>query len=632
MSKKTQSCLLRDRKMLFAKTSTVVMTGLTMGMILINLAWSVGSLQNGTVPAGNTALLKFASYSELKAYLNNTVNWWPYYNDVKRSGGIFPSASTAAEGYAVDYSKTNIQVEGVDEADIVKSDGEYLYVALGERVLIVKAYPAADAHVVTEIKLNGTIAGLFINEDRLVVFEYGMQAISYTRAEETMIYNENLLHIRIYDVTDRNSPVLARTVSSDGWYFTSRMIGDYVYVVVNEYAYLREGEVPLPIIINQGQREEVSATSIYYTNVSDYSYGFTTIIAVNVKDDNVEPGHETFLIGNSGGIYASLNNIYLAVPRYDYETGAEATQIHRLGIQEDKITCEASGEVPGRILNQFSMDEYNGYFRIATTMGQVSRMLTEASSSNNLYVLNMNLTIVGRLEDLAPGEQIYSARFMGDQCYLVTFKKIDPLFVIGLEDPANPTVLGRLKIPGYSNYLHPYSENLLIGIGKETVEAEEGDFAWYQGVKISLFDVSDLANPREAAKYEIGDRGTDSPILSDHKALLFDKERNLLAIPVLVAEIDETKYSGEVPDNAYGDYVYQGLYVFSITEDSISLRGRITHMDNEDEFMKSGYYFYSEYSVFRALYIEDLLYTLSNKRIEINNLTTLEPISQIELP
>jgi inhibitor of cysteine peptidase len=632
MSKKTQSCLLRDRKMLFAKTSTVVMTGLTMGMILINLAWSVGSLQNGTVPAGNTALLKFASYSELKAYLNNTVNWWPYYNDVKRSGGIFPSASTAAEGYAVDYSKTNIQVEGVDEADIVKSDGEYLYVALGERVLIVKAYPAADAHVVTEIKLNGTIAGLFINEDRLVVFEYGMQAISYTRAEETMIYNENLLHIRIYDVTDRNSPVLARTVSSDGWYFTSRMIGDYVYVVVNEYAYLREGEVPLPIIINQGQREEVSATSIYYTNVSDYSYGFTTIIAVNVKDDNVEPGHETFLIGNSGGIYASLNNSYLAVPRYDYETGAEATQIHRLGIQEDKITCEASGEVPGRILNQFSMDEYNGYFRIATTMGQVSRMLTEASSSNNLYVLNMNLTIVGRLEDLAPGEQIYSARFMGDQCYLVTFKKIDPLFVIGLEDPANPTVLGRLKIPGYSNYLHPYSENLLIGIGKETVEAEEGDFAWYQGVKISLFDVSDLANPREAAKYEIGDRGTDSPILSDHKALLFDKERNLLAIPVLVAEIDETKYSGEVPDNAYGDYVYQGLYVFSITEDSISLRGRITHMDNEDEFMKSGYYFYSEYSVFRALYIEDLLYTLSNKRIEINNLTTLEPISQIELP
>jgi inhibitor of cysteine peptidase len=278
------------------------------------------------------------------------------------------------------------------------------------------------------------------------------------------------------------------------------------------------------------------------------------------------------------------------------------------------------------------MDEYDGHFRIATTIGHVSRTLTEVSSSNNLYVLNMNLTIVGRLEDLAPGEQIYSARFMGDQCYLVTFKKIDPLFVIGLEDPANPRVLGRLKIPGYSNYLHPYSENLLIGIGKETVEAEEGDFAWYQGVKISLFDVSDLANPTEAAKYEIGDRGTDSPILSDHKALLFDKELNLLAIPVLVAEIDETKYSGGVPDNAYGDYVYQGLYVFSVTENSISLRGRITHIDNKDEFLKSGYYFNSEYDVFRALYIEDMLYTLSNKRIEINNLTTLEAIGQIELP
>jgi inhibitor of cysteine peptidase len=626
--------LSHDGRMVFAKASTVIMTGLTMSMIFINLAWSVGILQSGTVPAGNSVLLRFSSYSELKTYLNKTVSEGPYYYygyDMRLGNTVAFSVSEAA-GTSVDYSKTNIQVEGVDEADIVKCDGEYLYVALGERALIVKAYPANEAQVVAEINLNGTVVGIFINGDRLVVFESGWQEIPFIRGEETVIYNENLLHIKVYDVSNRSSPVLARTVSSDGWYFTSRMIGDYVYVVVNEYAYLREGEVPLPIIINQGQREEVSATSIYYTNVSDYSYGFTTIIAVNVKDDNVEPGHETFLLGSSGGIYASLDNIYLATPRYDYETGVEATQIHRLRIQENKITCEASGEVPGRILNQFSMDEYDGYFRIATTMGHVSRMLTEASSSNQLYVLDMNLTIVGRLENLAPGEQIYSARFMGERCYLVTFKKVDPLFVIGLEDPANPKVLGRLKIPGYSNYLHPYSENLIIGIGKETVEAEEGDFAWYQGVKISLFDVSDLANPREAAKYEIGDRGTDSPVLSDQKALLFDKERNLLAIPVLVAEIDETKYSGEVPDNAYGDYVYQGLYVFTVTEDNIFLRGRITHMDNEDEFMKSGYYFYSEYSVFRALYIEDMLYTLSNKRIDINNLTTLEPISQIELP
>ncbi len=221
---------------------------------------------------------------------------------------------------------------------------------------------------------------------------------------------------------------------------------------------------------------------------------------------------------------------------------------------------------------------------------------------------------------------------MGERCYLVTFKKVDPLFVISLEDPANPRVLGKLKIPGYSNYLHPYSENLLIGIGKETVEAEEGDFAWYQGVKISLFDVSDVENPKELAKYIIGDRGTESPVLWDHKALLFDKERNLLAIPVLVAEIDEEKYPEGAPPYTHGDYVWQGAYVFSITENSITLRGGITHVEDDSDLLKSGYYFYSEHSVKRTLYIGDFLYTISDKNIKMNNLTTLQEVNEIELP
>jgi len=296
------------------------------------------------------------------------------------------------------------------------------------------------------------------------------------------------------------------------------------------------------------------------------------------------------------------------------------------------ITSEASGEVPGRVLNQYSMGEYGEYFRIATTAGSVSRIFSQATSSNNVYVLNMNLTIVGRLENLAPGESIYSARFMGSRCYLVTFKKVDPLFVIGLDDPTVPKVLGKLKIPGFSDYLHPYSENLLIGIGKETVDAEEGDFAWYQGVKIALFDVSDVENPREVAKVIIGDRGTDSPVLSDPKAFLFDKDRNLLAIPILLAKIDESQYPEGVPPNAYGEYVWQGLYVFNITEDSIALRGRVTHMDNADDLLKSGYYFYSEYSVKRSLYIEDMLYSISDLKVKINDLTSLEPVNEINLP
>ncbi len=242
----------------------------------------------------------------------------------------------------------------------------------------------------------------------------------------------------------------------------------------------------------------------------------------------------------------------------------------------------------------------------------------------------MNLAIVGKLEDLAPGEKIYSARFMGDRCYLVTFRKVDPLFVIDLKYPSNPMVLGELKITGYSDYLHPYDANHIIGIGKETVAAKEGDFAWYQGVKISLFDVSDVGAPKEIAKYEIGDRGTNSPVLKDHKALLFDKSKSLLVIPVLVAQIDEERYPNEVPPNAYGSYVWQGAYVFDITFDKgIVLKGRITHIGSDGSGMDN--VFFSSYSVKRSLYIGNVLYTISDSKIKMNNLETLEEINELEL-
>jgi len=289
----------------------------------------------------------------------------------------------------------------------------------------------------------------------------------------------------------------------------------------------------------------------------------------------------------------------------------------------------ADGHVPGWVLNQFSMDESGGYFRIVTT-GETS---SGGPSGTNVYVLNSTMGIVGKLEGLAPGETMHSARFMGSKAYLVTFKKIDPLFVVDLADPEKPTVLGKLKIPGYSDYLHPYDDTHLIGVGKETEEAKEGDFAWYQGVKISLFDVGDVASPKEVAKYEIGDRGTDSPVLTDHKAFLFSLEKNLLVIPVLVAEIDPSAYpDGVVPAQAYGEYVYQGAYVFRIDpENGIVLMGRITHLEGKDDLLKSGFYFESKYTVERALYIDDVLYTISMGMIRMNALPGLEPLNSLEL-
>jgi uncharacterized secreted protein with C-terminal beta-propeller domain len=246
----------------------------------------------------------------------------------------------------------------------------------------------------------------------------------------------------------------------------------------------------------------------------------------------------------------------------------------------------------------------------------------------------MNLNIVGQLENLAPGEKIHSARFMGSRCYLVTFKKIDPFFVIDLSDPYEPRVLGELKITGYSDYLHPYDENHVIGIGKETVEADEGNFAWYQGVKISLFDVTDVSNPIEIDKYEIGNRGTDSPVLQDHKAFLFDRAKSLLVMPVWVAEINETKYPNH-PSNAYGEFVFQGAYVFNITlSEGLVLKGRITHLTST-QLETSRYYYYndgSSYYVERSLYIDDVLYTISHRKIKMNSLDNLAEINEAELP
>ena len=315
------------------------------------------------------------------------------------------------------------------------------------------------------------------------------------------------------------------------------------------------------------------------------------------------------------------------------ENETMTTSIQRIKIDKQAITFAASGEVPGYILNQFSMDEYSGYFRIATTTNNFNwrTFAEEATSKNNVYVLNMNLNVVGKLEDLAPGERIYSTRFMGDRCYLVTFRNVDPLFVIDLKEPTAPKVLGQLKVTGYSGYLHPYDEDHIIGIGKETTYDATEDFAWYQGLKISLFDVSDVSNPVEVAKYEIGDRGTDSPVLWDHKALLFDRARNLLVIPVTEAKIDPSQYEGEIPSWAYGEPVWQGAYVFNISLDGLELRGRITHMDDNADLMKLGYYFGYDYSVQRSLYIDNVLYTISNMKVKMNSLETLAESNQVEL-
>jgi inhibitor of cysteine peptidase len=589
-------------------------------------------------PPGGNQITKFASYEQLHEFVNTNAESKQFPSRLFGGDAILAPSGEEEESFApalsvTDHSTTNIQVAGVDEADIVKTDGMYIYLASGNKTIIVRAYPPDQAQVLSEIELEGTVVGIFINEDKLIVFESGMPYYPYydLRLGVGVTYMPCIspkTYVKVYDISDRANPQLAREISANGQYISSRMIGDYAYVVTNEPVYEEEGEVNLPKIHCGGNETEIPATDIYYSNVSDYYYMYTTIMAINTRTDDQEPTYETILLGASSTLYVSLNNIYLTFPVWGTDIlGREVwdsprTSIHRIHIEGAEIDYVSSGEVPGMVLNQFSMDEYDGYFRVATTTwGE--------TTNNHVYVLDMDLNIVGSLEDLAPGETIYSARFMGERGYLVTFKQVDPLFVIDLSDPSHPRELGYLKVTGYSDYLHPYDENHIIGIGKETTDA--GEFAWYQGVKISLFDVTDVGNPQEIDKLEIGDRGSDSPVLWDHKAFLFDKSRNLLVMPILVAEVDQSEYPEGVPSWAYGEPVWQGAYIFDISLDGgISLQGRITHI--EDTADPEQEYYYSPFVVERSLYIGDVLYTISQAKIKMNNLENLDYINEVELP
>jgi len=610
------------------------------GGLLGTALWNYGGVYVPTLSlgVGFGNMRQFASVDELKEFLEENSaqsigNGWFTVDSVRIYFDAAKSASpTSVTGHGlavvesggaqVDYSATNIQVEGVDEADVVKTDGDYVYVVRDRTVIIVKAHPAEEARVVHRLNVSQPVSDIYVSGDKLVVFSYMPRFWHYDEAGRTIAPDKEKARVTVYDISDRASPSKERDLSVDGYHYDSRLIGEYLYFIITSGAYLEDGEVVLPVIKDGKTWCAVQAEDIWYPNATRGWMDYYTVTSLNIQDPESQMSSETFLLDGGTTLYVSLDNMYIVGQRW----WGRDSEITKIGISEGSIVGRGNATVPGYVLNQFSMDEHEGYFRVATT----SHNWRTGAEGNNVYVLDEEMKTVGRLENLAPGEEIYSARFMGDRCYLVTFKKVDPLFTIDLSDPENLRVLGKLKIPGYSDYLHPYDENTLIGVGKETEEAEEGDFSWYQGVKISLFDVSDVENPRELAKIEIGDRGTDSPALYDHHAFLFSKARNLLIIPVLEAQIDEGDFSGTVPGNFYGEYVYQGAYVFSISRDGIELRGRVTHID-DDSFIRSGFWFESEYSVERSLYIEDSLYTISRGMLKVNDLGTLEEIVSVEL-
>jgi len=552
------------------------------------------------------------------------------------TGAMAPQAGMANESGAGDYSQTNVQVEGVDEADIVKTDGTYLYAVRDGAIRIILAAPASSMRLVSTIDLGDTQfnpSELYLDGDRLVAVGNSWKEQPYRIMQKMMPglyppdYGTQRTQVRIYDVSDHANPVVSRTLEFDGSMVSSRRIGDKMYLVMNQgfpwvqpMPLYREADV-LPMYSDSaiGASDQPVAKCgnvVILPHVPQPEYLIVAVIPLTSATAEVK---KEVIVGSAQNIYASLENLYVASTESIYHwnnaagSSEEKTHLYRFAFTFDGVDFQAQGTVPGHILNQFSMDEHEQTFRVATTQGQ--SWDSSNPSSSNLFVLNRSMEQVGSITDIAPGEQIYSVRFMGDRTYMVTFKNTDPFFVIDTSDPRNPKILGKLKIPGYSNYLHPYDATHILGFGKEAMDSKDGNFAWYQGMKVALFDVTDPGNPIEMSKVVIGDRGTQSPLLTNHKALLFDRERNLLAFPVTVAKVtDAQKVQGSWDSPQYGEEVFQGAYVYDISlVGGIKLRGSITHYGAEDA-LKSGSYLYGK-DIERIVRIGDSLLTVGQDRV-----------------
>jgi uncharacterized secreted protein with C-terminal beta-propeller domain len=587
-----------------------------------------------------------AQYGQSNMYRETDGFWMPSSVGSQESGASKQSSDLSVPPISItdgtSYSTTNIQVAGVDEADFVKNDGRYIYIISGNELVIIDAYPADRAKILSETPVTGSPQEMFLDRDRLVIFTTSWDSGPvYDSVEKAGMMpprygGRGMTHALVYSLADRSDPELERDIALTGNYYDARMIGEYVYAITSESVYIQD-PMPMPEVKAEGS---VISPQIRYFGIPSSSYQYYTVSAFRTTG-NAAPVVETYLLGYGTTLYVSTGNMYIAygstipvatavavdgpvIRTEESMAPRETTTIHRIAIGGGKIQYGAKGTVPGHLLNQFSMDEHSGNLRVATTVsGWSSR--SGSMEYNNVYVLSGKMETVGKLENLAPDERIYSTRFLGDRLYMVTFKRIDPLFVIDLSDPARPAVLGKLKIPGYSDYLHPYDKTHLIGIGKET-EANEWGGVSVSGLKLALFDVSDVENPKQVDALVIGEAGTDSEALRDHKAFLFDREKNLLVIPV--SENTVKTVSGIARAPYYPSY-WQGAYVFGVSPDTgFTLRGKIRHLPGDGT---DGSYWWTG-SVMRSLYIEDTLYTVSRDLVVASSLSDMkEPVAEIEL-
>lgn len=561
-----------------------------------------------------------------------------------------------------EYSTTNIQVENVDEADITKTDGDYIYSLSENNVIITDVREPEQSKIVAKISdgtSNTVPEDLILYNNKLIVI---YQKIKSNFSFYTKYNSTNTTYVGVYDISNKEKPLKVKNFEIEQPYYTSRCIEGRLYVIST--GKLRtENDNVVTYYKEDGKKIDKEYNNIY--KIKDLDTNSITILSMldlNNLEQAVQVNSYLMDVQNA---YISENNMYLLDEKYEGGSSYSLPKISDifglkglLGVfnTEDnynntkrgyytniyKFSLEQNGSIKfankskekGKTINQFSIDEYNDNLRVAIN----------SNDGSKIVVYDNNMKKIGETENLAEGENMYSSRFMGNRAYLVTYKTIDPLYVIDLSNPYEPEVLGELKIPGYSTYLHPYDENHIIGIGMQTEEKVNRNSngkvisttATITGMKMALFDVTDVNMPVQMSETIIGDSRTTSAILNNHKALLFSKEKQLLAIPVnnykedfkVITTSDEYESIIENYNSFQEPYVSEGYFVYNINlTEGFSLKGTIIHPNKKE----SKYSYNTNSRLLRGLYIDDNLYTISEDYIKINKLDNLEEIKQIDI-
>ena len=407
------------------------------------------------------------------------------------------------------YSETNVRQEGVDEADVVKTDGRYLYTLKdnGRSVAIVDTANGELQMVISiPVEADDQAREFYVSDGHLILIsEFNQES-----EDGTWTYASTDTRVTTYDITDPEKPEKAGEVTQSGSYTSSRLTDGHLYLFSQYSVDVTSGITPkdekdyIPYV----NQQMLEADDIYLPPFSQ-AYMYEVVSSVDIaKPGEIQDSKAIFSDG--GELYVSNDNIYWYETRWSEKT---ETVIKRMSYKEGKLKAEASGKVDGYINDSFSIDEYDGYLRVVTTDDE----------TNGLYILDSKMKEVGSITGLAEGEQVYSARLLGDTGYFVTYEQTDPLFSVDLSDPKNPEIIGKLKIPGFSEYLHFYGENLLLGIG---MDVDEDGFTT-NGVKLSMFDISDSSDVKEIQKYTL-ENVYSTAVMYDYKAVLIDPEKNVI--------------------------------------------------------------------------------------------------------